>query len=303
MRPSTTRGLAVFCVVARHLSFKTAADDLCITPSAVSHQIKALERQFKVTLFERRTRSIALTPIGETLFAQVDPLLRELERVTSAYAGRGRERRVLRVTLLPFFASELFIPNLPSFARDRISIDIRVEGTENRESAQFSGADAAILLLSLPPRQPCTYPLFRLRLVPACSPELAERLAQAGPEALGNLTLIVHKSRPEAWNRWLASVGVARRERSRVIYLDSMYAVARAAERGLGVALVPVPLSGAWFRSRALVRLYATELETNDRYYFMHRPEDAEDADILALRDWVLETFRLDERDAGADKS
>lgn len=294
MRPSTTRGLVVFCVVARHLSFKTAADELCITPSAVSHQIKTLERHFGVALFERRTRSIVLTPVGATLFAQVDPLLRDLERVTSAYTGRGRERRVLRVTLLPFFASELFIPNLGGLSGDGTSIDIRVEGTENRESAQLNGADAAILLLSSPPHRPCAYPLFALRLVPACAPALAAELAGAGPERLCDRTLIVHKSRPDAWSRWFASVGLRQRERTRLIYLDSMYAVARAAERGLGVALVPVPLSGAWFRSRALVRLYETELETNDCYYFIHRPEDASDPDILALRDWVLRTFRSD---------
>jgi LysR family glycine cleavage system transcriptional activator len=291
MSPSTARGLAVFCIVARHLSFKSAARDLYVTPSAVSHQIKALERQFGVTLFERRTRSIALTPVGASLFSQVDPLFRDIERAASVFSPRRRERRILHLTLLPFFASELFIPNLGSWTGHDTSIDIRVDNTDDRESEDLRGADAAILLLSVPPRNPCAHALFSLRLAPACAPAVAEGLVTAGPEALREKTLIVHKSRPNAWNRWFAQNGIRQENLSRLIYLDSMYAVARAAERGLGVALVPMPLSEAWFQSRALVKLFEAELETRDRYYFLNRPDDSDDRDILALRDWVLTTF------------
>jgi LysR family transcriptional regulator, glycine cleavage system transcriptional activator len=293
MRLNTTRGLTVFCTAARHMSFKSAAESLCITPSAVSHQIKTLEEQLGVSLFERGTRSIALTPIGSSLFSRVDPLLRDLERVTSAFTGRGR-RRVLRVTLLPFFASELFIPNLHRFSSGRMSIDLRLVGNDMRESGSLTAADASILLLSSPPRDVCHHELFRLRLVPACSPGLSDRFGRAEPAALRDETLIVHNSRPNAWDEWLAAEGVEPPDDARVIYLDSMYAVARAAERGLGIALVPVPLSAAWFRRGALVRLFDDELDTGDSYYFLFRNEDAADSDILALRDWVLDAFGPD---------
>ena len=77
----------------------------------------------------------------------------------------------------------------------------------------------------------------------------------------------------------------------KVIYLDSMFAVARAAERGLGVALVPIPLSASWFNSGALVRPCIGELETTDRYYFVYRSDAAENPDVCALRDWAVATF------------
>lgn len=290
MRLNTTRGLAVFCCAARHLSFKSAAEELCITPSAVSHQIKSLEEQLGAVLFERGTRSISLTPTGTSLYARVDPLLRDLERVTSSLSGRAR-RRVLRVTLLPFFASEMFIPNLNLFARGKMSIDIRLVGVDGREAGHPGASDASILLLQSPPQEVCSDELFPLRLVPACAPEAALHFSSGDPKALREATLIVHKSRPHAWEDWLARQGERLHEDARVIYLDSMYAVARAAERGLGVALVPMPLSAAWFRRKALLRLFDDELETGDRYYFVYRPEDASDPDILALRDWVLATF------------
>jgi LysR family glycine cleavage system transcriptional activator len=70
-----------------------------------------------------------------------------------------------------------------------------------------------------------------------------------------------------------------------------MIAVARAAERGLGAALVPVPLSDAWFQSGSLVRLFDRELVVQDGYYFVYRDEDEEREDIRALRQWILQTF------------
>jgi LysR family glycine cleavage system transcriptional activator len=70
-----------------------------------------------------------------------------------------------------------------------------------------------------------------------------------------------------------------------------MIAVARAAERGLGAALVPVPLSDAWFQSGSLVRLFDRELVVQDGYYFVYRDEDEDREDIRALRQWILQTF------------
>lgn len=126
--PNLLRGLVVFCAAARYLSFKMAAEELCITPSAVSHQIKALEEQIGDSLFERRSRAIVLTEAGATLYAQVDPILRTLEGITAGYLRRRRERRkTLRISMLPFFASEMFIPKLADFARDHSSIDLRIE--------------------------------------------------------------------------------------------------------------------------------------------------------------------------------
>ncbi len=293
MRLNTTRGLAVFCIAARHMSFKSAAEQLYITPSAVSHQIKALEEQLGTSLFERRTRAVALTPTGSQLFTRVDPLLRELERATANFTGTAR-RRVLRLTLLPFFASEMFIPCMDRFPHSHMSIDLRLDDNDARESVHLTSADAAIPLLSSPPTDVCAHPLFPLRLVPACAPSLAQRCMPMGRNALLHETLIVHKSRPNAWNDWLTAEGFEHADDTRTIYLDSMYAVARAAERGLGIALVPVPLSNAWFRSKALVQLFEPELETGDCYYFVCRRSDEHDRDISALRNWVIATFGVD---------
>lgn len=284
------RGLKYFCVAARRLSFKKAAESLCVTPSAVSHQIKMLEDSLGVALFERRTREIALTEAGAALYSQIEPLLNEIDEVTSSFKDRVGRRRQLKIALLPFFASEMLVPRLSEFTSANPSVQIRVETIEAGE-VHPGASDASILLRSEAPAELRAHGLFSLRLVPACSPSLARRIDVDDAASLLGQTLIVHKSRPAAWNEWLDARAVRLDTEPSVIYLDSMFAVARAAERGVGVALVPLPLSSSWFESGALTRAHSAELQTSDRYYFVYREADAENRDVIAFRDWVMTTF------------
>jgi LysR family glycine cleavage system transcriptional activator len=289
MRPNMIRGLVVFCAAARYLSFKMAADELCITPSAVSHQIKNLEDLIGAPLFERRTRAIILTPVGAALYSQTSPLLSSLDAVTSSFLEKSRRRRLLRIAVPQFFASEMLIPRLDEFTRAHPAMDIQVDTTEGREEDFPGQGDAAVMLLPHEPKGYCTYPLLGLKLIPACSPALAAELELKEPAGLRGCTLIIHKSRPDAWIEWFAANGVRLSAAPRIIELDSMFAVARAAERGLGVALVPLPLASAWLRSGALVAPFERTLDTGDRYYFVHRPKDAEDRDIALLARWTTD--------------
>ncbi|MDE2052626.1 MAG: LysR family transcriptional regulator, partial [Gammaproteobacteria bacterium] len=104
-RPPPIRNLRVFCVAARHRSFKLAAEELYLTPSAVSHQMKELEDALGVRLFVRKPRSLELTAAGVTLLEEIEPLLSALDR-TLAQVARRSGRRTLRILLPPFFASE-----------------------------------------------------------------------------------------------------------------------------------------------------------------------------------------------------
>jgi LysR family glycine cleavage system transcriptional activator len=299
MRDNMVRGLRTFCAAAKHSSFKLAARELCITPSAVSHQIKTLEETLGQTLFERRTRGIELTELGSALFGAVSPILADLNDVVATFVERASLRRILRINLPHFFASEMFVPRLSAFTDTMEGLEIRVD-TSDAGTTHRGTSDASIVLLASPPRDVRAYPLFPLSLVPACAPSLATSLQLAGPRSLLRATLIVHESRSNAWNAWFDQCGVMLDERPNVIYLDSMFAVARAAEKGLGVALVPLPLSNAWFRSGALTRVSEQELLTPDCYYFVYRREDEPNADIRALRDWAISAFSQDEQRSSA---
>src|SRR5690349_9251362 len=142
-RPPPLRNLRAFCIAARHCSFKVAADELFLTPSAVSHQMKELEDSLGVRLFERKTRALELTTAGHTLFDEVEPLLAALDRSVTQVARRGSRRR-LRVLAPPFFASELLVPRLSSFCSTYPNIDIQVEAQDPRPSVHPPTADVSI---------------------------------------------------------------------------------------------------------------------------------------------------------------
>jgi LysR family transcriptional regulator, glycine cleavage system transcriptional activator len=289
-RPPPLRNLRAFCSAARHRSFKVAADELFLTPSAISHQMKELEDSLGVLLFERRTRSVELTHAGHTLLEEVEPLLEALDR-SLAQIARRNGRQTLRVQLPPFFASELFIPRLTSFCAAHPLIDIQLDTADPRPASHPPTADVSILLAESEPQGVTSQRLFSLSLTAACSKDHAGHVARLGSEVFRHLALIVHRARPHAWSSWAEEVGLAAPEPKNVIELDTMSAVVRAAERGIGVALVPSLLCESWFRSGALVRIFSVELETNESYFLVNRPRDEHKPEVQALTSWALEQF------------
>jgi LysR family transcriptional regulator, glycine cleavage system transcriptional activator len=279
-RPPPLRNLRAFCVAARHRSFKVAADELFLTPSAVSHQMKELEETLGVRLFDRKTRALELTTAGHTLHDEVAPLLDALDR------------SVARVQLPPFFASELFIPRLAGFCTERPDIDIQIDSHDPRPSLHPPTADVSVLLADTPPQGVKSTRLFSLDLAAVCAKDLAPSVMKLGRDVFRETALIVHRARPFAWSTWAQEVGLDAPESRNVIELDTMFAVVRAAERGIGIALVPTALCGAWFDSGALVRIFSVALKTDDTYFLVTRPKDADKPDIAAFTRWAVSQFR-----------
>ena len=103
--------------------------------------------------------------------------------------------------------------------------------------------------------------------------------------------IIVHETHPKAWTQWAEASGIQLPENSKVIRLDSMIAVVRAAERGIGAALVPVPIGDLWFKEGSIVRLFKKELVADVSYYLVCKEERADDESVIRLRDWILQNF------------
>ena len=117
------RGLRTFCVAARYQSFRAAGEELFVTASAVSHQIKSLEEELGKQLFDRNTRDLSLTDIGRSLYEEVSPLIEQLDRVVAKYRA-GAVSSSIRLSVQPFFASEMFVPRLREFTAEHPGIDI-----------------------------------------------------------------------------------------------------------------------------------------------------------------------------------
>jgi len=292
-RLTSLRGLRTFCEAARSGSFREAGERLFVTASAVSHQIKNLESELGQELFERNARAIKLTAPGAALFGDVEPLLDQLDFAVSNHR-RAQHRDQLSISVQPFFASELFVPKLPEFTSANPDVDIRIDTSDESNEKVASASDVSIRIFKTPPRDLVADRLFPLSLVPVSSAAFSRTLKVKGNRIESAFPLIVHDGRPGAWTQWSRHSKVSLPEKATSIRLASMIAVARAAEQGLGAALVPEELSDGWFSKRALVRLFDSRLVTDDAYYFVCKEEAMRHTPVRRLRDWVRSEFAAD---------
>ncbi len=292
-RNISLRALRVFCVAAERESFREAAEMLYLTSSAVSHQIKQLETELGVKLFERTPRAARLTSDGQAFYEDVQPLLDDLDAVTTKHA-KSEQTRSLRISVQPFFASELFVPRLPEFVADHPDLDISVDTSDESSEKHPTSADVSIRVFKAVPPTLASDRLFPLRLCPAGSPEFYDSVKVRAGRIVSEFPLLIHDSWPKAWRAWEKSSGIRIPDHDNTIRLDSMIAVARAAERSLGAALMPRRVSQSWFESSELVPLFDHELKTRDAFYLVCRKDVQDNRDIRLLREWVLRTFAND---------
>lgn len=289
-RNISLRGLRVFCLAAEKESFRLAAELAFLTASAVSHQIKQLETELGFRLFERTPRSLNLTPDGRALYDDVRPLLTEFDDVVSRYA-KSRQQRTLRISVQPFFGSELFVPRLPEFTAQHPDLDISVNTSDESPEKHPEIADVSIRLFSKPPTTLQHDLLFPLHLTAAGSGSFYDSVKVRAGRIVSHFPLVIHERRPRAWHDWERSSRISIPDHQNSIRLDSMIAVARAAEQGIGAALVPKHLCEKWFESSSLVPLFDHELVTGDALYLVSRKRDRDNPDVAVFKEWVLQTF------------
>lgn len=280
------RGLRSFCVAARCLSFKHAANQLHLTPSAISHQIRQLEEQLNKQLFKRQTRAIELTPDGKRFFDAVAPIIQNLETTISDFT-QSEAHQSISITLPEFFASELLVPRLSGWSAAYPNINLQLDTVKSAETGSKK-TDLSVVLSATPPNDAIVYELFSIQYIPACSPELYKKLHSSGLEALEHAPLILHRSRPWAWHQWANDMNIDDFEPQRIVQVDSMFAVARAAQQGLGIALIPLPISQSWFDEGVIKPLFDKPLESRDKYYLIQHDWHASRTELDLFVKWLL---------------
>jgi LysR family transcriptional regulator, glycine cleavage system transcriptional activator len=290
MRLPSLKFLKTFQVAAQRQSFKLAAEDLCVTPSAISHQIKSLETQLGITLFERGAHSLALTEAGRHYMHALDTVFSRLESVTEQLRVRYG-RSVVRLHVPPFFASEMLMPRLQAFMQMRPDMDIHINTVGGSLQSHPADADLSVVVDASPAEGLTSYRLFEQTFVPACSPQLLQDTSIDTIDDLDDQTLLIHEARRDGWQRWAELLGRINLHPRNVVRFDTMQSVVQAAESGIGIALVSTPLSRTRFNSGSLVKLFEKELPTGEAYYLIYRREDSERAEVTALTKWLLSEF------------
>ena len=292
-RNVSMRALRAFCAAAENESFRLAADDLYLTASAVSHQIRQLESALGVELFKRTARSLRLTDAGIALADDLRPTLEDLDQVIQRNS-RVVGQEVLKLSVQPFLANELLVPRLAEFFADNPDISVTVDTSDGDADKIDRSADVSIRLFSAPPATDIRDRLFALRLVPVGSPGFYDDVKVVSGRVTSKFPLIVHDARPKAWQRWQHSSGITLPGQSKIIRLNDMVSIARAAEQGLGAALMPAQLCDARIRSGSLVPIFEHELEYSEAYYLTCSDAAAAQPHIATFRRWLLQELALE---------
>jgi LysR family transcriptional regulator, glycine cleavage system transcriptional activator len=244
--------LRAFEAVARRLSFSEVADELHVTQSAISRQIKTLEDELGAPLFVRGTRHVQITPDGQTLLRVVQPWLAQLDAgVRQIRTKRGRQR--VSVTTFASFASLWLLPRMEAFQKAHPDIDLRVSAQDRVEELDDPELDMALRYCS-PAQAPAgAVRLFGEILTPVVSRQLMEQIrrgeapALSCPADLAEHTLAEeddNKASTEylTWRHWLAQRQAPMLQPRRWLYLNFTYQQVQAALAGQGVALARVAL-------------------------------------------------------------
>jgi LysR family transcriptional regulator, glycine cleavage system transcriptional activator len=286
MRLPSTRVLKAFQLAAQTGSFKIAAAQLFLTPSAVSYQIKGLEEELGVQLFRRGVRTLTLTDAGACYLAEIDVLFERLESATRDLRTRFR-RGSLRLRVVPLFANEFLLPRIARLHQAQPQIDLQIE-TERGTEIHPKDADISIVFGAGSWDGLTSHRLFAQNYVPACAPGLLAGKSTLTIEELNTHTLLEYEEHKDAWRQWAESAGFEPpRPRNRIRF-DSMMSMVHAAERSAGIALVPAPLTADRFRRQALAQPFREELATSDCYFLVHRPDEESRPEVGAFVSWIV---------------
>ncbi|MER9972728.1 MULTISPECIES: transcriptional regulator GcvA [unclassified Mesorhizobium] len=283
--PLTT--LPSFEAAARLLSFSKAAEELHVTHGAISRAIKNLEDQLGVQLFERGTRSVSLTAIGEPYARAVREALAQLATATAAATARYSSS-TLNVSTSDGFAGRWLVPRLYRFHRAHGDVDVRVSTSGKLTNFLGDGIDVAVRYGN------GNYPgltsefLTGEEVFPVCSPKLLEGAHPLRtPQDLKHHTLI-RDSFPIDWATWLASAGVEGVDPQSGITFDSATFAMESAAQGEGVVLGRTMLVAADLAAGRLVRPFGYALKSPSSFYFVYPPEAIRQRKVKAFRDWLL---------------
>ncbi len=284
--------LRAFEVAARCLSFTRAAEELFVTPSAVSHQVKTLEENLGVALFVRDAKALSLTAAGKAYLPGVQEAFRQLAFATYQL-HRERSIPALKLNLPPTFALKWLIPRMQGFMRQHPEIDLKVSTLKHMVDFAREDVDLAMRYGH------GLYPGLRSELClpvevfPVCAPSLVQSGAIAEPHDLRRQTLLHDDSTYDDvtnpnWAAWLEHAGVTGVDTTRGPSFWPSHLVIDAAIGGLGVALAKRIWVARDLAEGRLVRLFPQiSLPVEHGYFFVYPEDRADDPRIGAFLAWM----------------
>ncbi len=301
-RPLAVGNLRAFEAVARRLSFREAAEELHLTQSAVSRQIKALEDEIGAPLFLRGTRHVEITADGLLLHRAVVPALERLDAgVRQIRQARGR--KAVSVTTFASFASLWLIPRLEIYQRAHPDVDIRVSASDPVVDLDDSDVDLALRYRTPEHMPPDAHRLFGEMVTPAVSPWLLQQIERGEAPRLDTPADLARHALSEeddyrlvsseylSWRHWFAAHGLTALQPRSWIYFNYTYQQIQAALAGQVVTLARLALVAESLARGELIEPFGAEMRVRSpwAYWLVRSPTADSRPEVREFADWVLE--------------
>lgn len=290
--PNTT-ALVAFEAAARHENLSVASEELCLTESAVSRQITALEEYLGVKLFNRIRNRLSLSHAGRVYLGQVSATLEQLERHTLSLMTHQGFGGLLELGVLPTFALKWLIPRLTSFYA--LHPEIVVNMREKPEPFLFrnSNFDAAVHFDYPAWAGVIKVELFGEELIPVLSPRHYDAASIRDPADLRDVPLL-HKAivRADAWKRWFALVGCDDSNPFRGAQYELYSMLIEAARAGLGAALVPRFYVADELAAGSLIAPFASGLKNEKRFCIVYPDFKQDFRPLVLFLEWITDEAR-----------
>ena len=298
--------LKAFESAGRHLSFSKAAEELNVTPGAISQQIRALEDFLDVELFKRRNRVIVLTDEGQLALPFMSKGFEKFnEGVEAVIKHKGNAP--LTITSAPSFISKWLIPRLDKFKNIHPEIDVRIDASSRLVDFLHEDIDVGIRFGTGEFDGLESTHLFAFDLIPVCSPGLIKQGKELCDLSDIRHYTLLHNDYDETdpswpdWAMWLATAGIEGIDTSHGIYFNQADMLLEAAIEGQGIGLVGAPLAANDIASGRLVQPFEKRMPVRLSYHFVTSKQKARDPKVIAFREWIFEesAYLRDRQDNG----
>lgn len=284
--------LRAFEAAARHLSFKKAAEELNVTPAAISQQIRTLEDYLDLQLFRRTARALVLTEKAQECQESLREGFDAIEEACAILAAPAEDNE-LRLSVSPSFGAKWLVPRLERYYEENAEVTVKIDATN--ELADFARGDADLAIRYGAGAYSGLYveELMREEVFPVCSPALLDGDKPVrGPKDLGHVTLIHDDSSLDdescpTWPMWLKAAGVKTDEGQRALHFNQTSLAIEAAIAGRGIVLAKRALAQNDLNTGRLVRPFKESHPVDFAYYMVCPPDKAELPKVSSFIAWL----------------
>lgn len=289
LRLPPLNAIKAFEATARHLSFTKAARELCVTQSAVSRHVQALENELGSKLFTRHHRTIELTAKGEIYFRALRDAFDRIRDATEHVSG-GAHLATLRLKLPPTFAIRWIVPRLARLHAIDRTFDVQITTSHSPVDFSREEIDVAIHSGEAPPPGTISTRLIGEVLTPVCSPALLRHgRSLRKPADLRRHTLLCSLHRPQDWPTWISAAGVEGVDGNSGLKFENSSLAYQAAIDRLGVAMAQTILVADDLASGRLVAPFRLRVPTNWAYFLVYPTRSQNLAKVRRFEKWILQ--------------